>query len=549
VRGLETTATYDKDTQTFILDTPTLTSMKYWPSSMVSATHAVVYAQLIIEGKEYGVHVFMVQLRDEGFRPMPGVEVGDLGSKVGEQCIDIGYLRLKQVRVPRSCMLAKRQRVSKDGKYKKLNEGAKEGSDKMAYLTMMGARVTLMGSAASCLAKASTVAVRYAAVRKQGFKDTTPGISHRSEEFSILDYKMTQYRLLKQLSFAFASRFTYNWLTDRMNALKGGLGGTELLGDASDLPEMHASSAGLKGLCCERAALGIEDCRKACGGAGYLLTSGVAALEADFKWRATAEGDTVVMLLQTARYLIKSAAAARKGEELSGLTSCLAPLKDPHFDAFATKPATPASVEGWWDLEYLLKLLEFRTIVSVAQADKALAKQLAAGRAFDQAWQDLTLTNRKLGECHVIYFMMNKFKAMVDDVQDAACKAALQKVAALFALSEIEDGSQWVGLLTFEEMEAASAAASALCGALRPDAVALVDSWDIPDRVLNSTIGRYDGNVYEAQYSASVHSPLNKKTIPVWFERIKHYLDLDFLAQRNGEDGAANWVAPAGAKL
>jgi acyl-CoA oxidase len=65
VRGLQTTAHYDKETQEFVLNTPSLHSMKWWPSSMATATHAVVYAQLIINGVEYGVHVFWLQLRDE----------------------------------------------------------------------------------------------------------------------------------------------------------------------------------------------------------------------------------------------------------------------------------------------------------------------------------------------------------------------------------------------------------------------------------------------------------------------------------------------------
>ena len=34
VRGLETTATYDVATQTFIMNTPTLTSMKWWISNI-----------------------------------------------------------------------------------------------------------------------------------------------------------------------------------------------------------------------------------------------------------------------------------------------------------------------------------------------------------------------------------------------------------------------------------------------------------------------------------------------------------------------------------
>ena len=39
-----------------------------------------------------------------------------------------------------------------------------------------------------------------------------------------------------------------------------------------DLPEVHASAAGLKALCCCMAADGIEDLRRACGGHGYMMS-------------------------------------------------------------------------------------------------------------------------------------------------------------------------------------------------------------------------------------------------------------------------------------
>ncbi len=79
-----------------MLNTPTLQSMKWWISGLgLAATHAVVYAQLLIKGKEYGVHVFMVQLRDEHHNYLPGVETGDVGTKLGDNAIDTGYLRLK----------------------------------------------------------------------------------------------------------------------------------------------------------------------------------------------------------------------------------------------------------------------------------------------------------------------------------------------------------------------------------------------------------------------------------------------------------------------
>jgi hypothetical protein len=70
--------------------------MKWWIGGLgVADTHAVVYAQLVIKGKEYGVHVFFVQLRDEDHRPLPGIEVGDCGHKLGDNSVDTGYMRLK----------------------------------------------------------------------------------------------------------------------------------------------------------------------------------------------------------------------------------------------------------------------------------------------------------------------------------------------------------------------------------------------------------------------------------------------------------------------
>ena len=44
----------------------------------------------------------------------------------------------------------------------------------------------------------------------------------------------------------------------------------------------------------------------------------------------------------------------------------------------------------------------------------------------------------------------------------------------------------------------------------RPECVALVDALDMPDFALNSTIGKYDGNIYEALMEGAKNSPLNK---------------------------------------
>ena len=48
---------------------------------------------------------------------------------------------------------------------------------------------------------------------------------------------------------------------------------------------------------------------------------------------------------------------------------------------------------------------------------------------------------------------------------------------------------------------------------MRPDAVALVDAWAIPDFVLDSAIGRSDGDAYGALLAAAKREPLNAEPV------------------------------------
>lgn len=84
VRGIQTTATYDEASDSFILDTPTLTATKFWNTGLPSCTHVVLYAQLVIKNKSHGIHVFFVQIRGANLEPLPGVEILDVGTKMGD---------------------------------------------------------------------------------------------------------------------------------------------------------------------------------------------------------------------------------------------------------------------------------------------------------------------------------------------------------------------------------------------------------------------------------------------------------------------------------
>jgi acyl-CoA oxidase len=75
VAGLETTATFDMEKDEFVIHTPNLTSTKWWPGEMGRYSNfALIMAKLVIDGNEYGIAPFLVQIRDlKTHKWMPGV--------------------------------------------------------------------------------------------------------------------------------------------------------------------------------------------------------------------------------------------------------------------------------------------------------------------------------------------------------------------------------------------------------------------------------------------------------------------------------------------
>lgn len=72
--SLETTATYIPETKEFEIHSPTLSSTKWWIGAVgKTATHGVVQAKLILDGQDYGPHLFFVQLRSLGMHALRSV--------------------------------------------------------------------------------------------------------------------------------------------------------------------------------------------------------------------------------------------------------------------------------------------------------------------------------------------------------------------------------------------------------------------------------------------------------------------------------------------
>ncbi|KAK6730976.1 hypothetical protein RB195_007444 [Necator americanus] len=309
LRKLETTATYDPKTQEFILHSPTTTSMKWWPGNLgKSSNHAIVVAQLVISGKNYGPHNFVVQIRDlETHQPLAGITVGDIGPKMAYNSTDNGFLAFDHYRIPRLNMLMKYARVAANGTY------TRPPHAKVGYSTMVFVRAHMIRHQAMYASYAVTTAIRYSVIRRQG------EIKPNCGEVKILDYQTQQYRLLPQLARVFAFLFTgYSvrrlFVQTQKDVAKGKMDG---------MAELHYITSGLKAVVTHLIGEVIEQSRMSCGGHGYSKASNIPEVYGVSIGGCTYEGENMVMLQQLARYLMKAAYAAQSGEALSPLLNYL----------------------------------------------------------------------------------------------------------------------------------------------------------------------------------------------------------------------------------
>ncbi|GMR46618.1 hypothetical protein PMAYCL1PPCAC_16813, partial [Pristionchus mayeri] len=282
LRELETTATYDRNTEEFVMHTPTRSAVKWWPGNLGKiATYTTVTAQLIIDGKNYGPHNFLVQTRSEvDHKPLPGITVGDIGSKMAINGVDNGFLGMDHVRIPRKWMLMKHSKVAPDGTY------TPPIHSKLSYGSMVYIRAQMISLLANSLSTAVTVAVRYSAVRRQG------RIENDRPEVQVLDYQTQQYRLFPQIALAYAYIFTglevKKLYQEAMEELDKG--------ETDLLPDLHAITSGLKSVVSFGSGNAAEQCRMACGGHGFSEASGLPKLYGTIIAGCTYEGENMVML-------------------------------------------------------------------------------------------------------------------------------------------------------------------------------------------------------------------------------------------------------------
>ena len=483
VQQLRTTCTYDPETQSFDLHTPHQAARKdYIGNAARDGRMAVVFAQLITGGRKYGVHAWLVPIRNEDGTPCAGVTIEDDGPKAGLNGVDNGRLTFEHVTVPRDMLLNRYGQVAADGTYTSSIE-----NETRRFFTMLGTlvrgRVSVGGSASSATKLALDIAVRYGDVRRQF---AAPG---EEREIVINDYLVHQRKLLPALATTYGLHFAQGELVETMHDVQSAV---DL--DEEAQRELESRAAGLKVAQTWHATKTIQMCREACGGAGYLQENRLPHLKADTDVFTTFEGDNTVLLQLVAKGLLTGYRDTFGSLDGWGRVGFIADMvRETVLERTAARALIARLIDAvpgrddevpMLDRGWQLKMFEFREKHALEGAIRRLRKNSTTeGMAPFDMFNDVQDHVLKTAQTHIERVVLEAFVAGVDRTADADAKALLDKLCDLYALSAIEADKAWFlehGQLTPARAKLLTATVNQLHKELRPHMITLVDAFAIP---------------------------------------------------------------------
>lgn len=410
IRGLETTATYDPSSKEFVIHSPTVRAYKWWPGGLAhTCNHAVVFAQLYSLGKCHGVHPFIVQLREfETHMPLKGITIGEIGPKVGFNAVNNGFLGFANVRIPLKNMLMKNAKVLETGEF------IKPQSSVLTYTVMTLVRVSILRDQAAFLSKAATIAMRYSTVRRQS------PIDPNLPEPKIIEHITQQMKIFP----AIAKTVVFKLTADNLFKMYYEVSAEVEKGVLDRLPELHAISCCLKSVCTNESTQTVQTLRLACGGHGYLNSSGFNDIYGCTSAAQAYEGENTVLFLQTARFLIKAWQKALNGEKLTPTVE--------YFKHYVNNSGRREKWDG--STNGILRALQSAAAGRVALAFKRLQK-MKKFHSVEEATNQTSIELASAAEVHCQMFFLQSAIEMLDSIKVSPTLAGvLRDVVELYAV-------------------------------------------------------------------------------------------------------------------
>ena len=476
VKGLRTTATFDPAAAEFVIDTPDDDAAKdYIGNAALHGRLATVFARLRIGADDHGVHAFVVPIRQDDGSTCPGVRIEDRGAKQGLNGVDNGRIWFDSVRVERAALLDRFARVTAGGRYE-----SPIPSPGRRFFTMLGTlvagRISIAAASHTVAKKALTIAVRYAAARRQ-FGPAG------GDEIPILGYLALQRELLPRIAASYATAFALRDLVRRF------------ADEATDRRQLEVRAAALKAVASRHAMRTLQACREACGGQGYLAENRFARMKADTDVFTTFEGANPVLLQLVAKGLLSNYRRDMGDLSMWGIARHLAELAGTRLaemNPVVTRRTDPGHLASHEFHLSALRYREERLLRSLARRLKARLDQGMDSFGAVNACQDHMIA---LARAHADRFILAAAVKALEDMKRGPGSRLIEEVITLHGLAALEAHREWYlekGYFEPNKSEAIRREVNERCKGLARGALELVDAFGIPDDLIDAPIGRGD---------------------------------------------------------
>lgn len=491
-KQIRTTATYDKSSKEFVINTPDFEAAKAWVGNLgKTASTILLFANLITsDGESQGLHGFIVPVRDpKTLKPYNRTIIGDIGEKLGLNGIDNGFIMFVNYRIPKENLLNRIGDVNDDGSYESVF--SEPGKILGAALESLSAgRVGIMSESSNTIGHAVTIAVRYAAVRKQF------GPNRNGEEVSIIEYPLHQWRLFPYLACACVLKVTVKNLSrvyfKTIEQSQAESNGFEVL--TQIVSELHAVISSSKAMFTWITNAAIQESRECCGGHGYLKASNIGDLRNNHDATVTYEGDNNVLGQQASNWLLK---------QWNGtIQSPLGTVKFLSRREEILKSSFKSS-DKLSNLTFIIACYEWLICHLLRETNDQINQSTANGANNFKAKNDSQVYKaRTLSLAFAEFFAISSFKESLTfndttiDLKPVLVQILeiygfwnLDKHLATFYIGGYAQGPEFAEFIRSSLIKA--------CEEIKSSAVSIADALSPPDFVLNSVIGKSDGKVLE----------------------------------------------------
>ena len=467
VQGLQTTATYDPQSQQLILNTPHPGAQKDFVTGARFADLALVFARLISRDEDLGVHAFLVTIREKNGDLLPEVELADCGATGGLNGLDYSRLTFHNLKLDRYRMLNGHGHLKADGTYKSL---LKSESHRFNALigTLVAGRSLITGGAAAGAKTCLFIALRYASKRRQFSAD-------RGElERTVLSYQAVQERLMPPLATVIAIDAGRSRLAQCHH---------EYFEDSVKDRELETFTGALKAYASQFAVDTALKSRQTCGGAGCLVANRLTQLNRDLDMFTTMEGDNTVLELMVARNLlvdfqrdlsrskiIKTLSWVGKSVNLAAQTH---PLK-----------SRDASSERLSSQEFLSAALRFRKNRLRHSLGRRVRTRVGDGLHIFDALNDCQSHCLALSKAYCEEKIYRCLRNLMEGCPPGWDRRMLTLTLNLFALSRIRADRGWFleqGYLRPKQSQALRREVLSLCSKLAQESAMILEAFELPE--------------------------------------------------------------------